>query len=259
MSVNLNHLGDEIVGWLKLFEEQEDTSGLQQEVHQACCEKPIDSKETAIGRLLDLSEKLKDAHFLSESEPQLLIAKKISELAQVEEVSKGRAPVETKRKAEETLAEPPKARAKAAGAEPQEKVAISQPSTQSEIEEVRHYRQLMAKLSDFASRFEPFFSKLIGEVVACSTEEDDSSREVAYHKEIDEKMPALERERHQLEAELKQCEEELMHAVEQGKISKEAAELLRREMYSKSLAVAAPMMSSLSGALSQLLEKACKS
>lgn len=80
MSVDLASLGSEIVGYLKLFEEERDTTDLQKDICQACCEKPIESKETAIGKLHDLTEKLKAANFLPESEPQLLIAKKISEL-----------------------------------------------------------------------------------------------------------------------------------------------------------------------------------
>jgi hypothetical protein len=263
MSVNLYSLGNEILGWLKLSEKQEDTSGLQREVCQVCCEKPLESKETAIGMLMILSAKLKDAHFLPESEPQLLIAKKISELAQVEHVSRvgdvwgiRRPPVETKRKAEDAIAEPPKVRAKAA--EAQEKVAMSQPSTQSEIEEVRHCRQFIAKFSDFVSKVSTFYSKIVGETVACLTEADDFPRKVAYQKELSEKFPALERELHQLEEEEKQFDEDLEHAVWQGKISEEAVKSFRCEMIEKLIAVAF-LRNPLFENFSRLVEKSSKS
>ena len=81
MTVDLNTLGGDLIGWLKLLEEQMDTSTLQKEVQKSCCEKPCKDCETAVTVLSDLSETLSRNGFLgTSSELQIIIAAKIQEL-----------------------------------------------------------------------------------------------------------------------------------------------------------------------------------
>jgi hypothetical protein len=82
MSVNLSDIGGQLLQWLGLLEDQMDTSKLQENVRKSCCGKPLESRETAMGVLMDLSEVLRQ-HGLGDdsSELQILVAKKIDELA----------------------------------------------------------------------------------------------------------------------------------------------------------------------------------
>lgn len=82
MTVNLSDLGGQLHQWLGFLNEQMDTSKLQEQVRTTCCGKPFETREAAIGSLMDLSELLrKNGINGQESELQILIAKKIDELA----------------------------------------------------------------------------------------------------------------------------------------------------------------------------------
>jgi outer membrane biosynthesis protein TonB len=82
MTVNLSDVGGQLLKWLGLLNEQMDTSKLQERVRTNCCSKPFESRETAMGSLMDLSELLRKNGFNDqESELQIIIAKKIDELA----------------------------------------------------------------------------------------------------------------------------------------------------------------------------------
>ena len=82
MSVNLSDLGGRLLGWLRFAEGEKNTSKLEEHVRTCCCGKPYESRETAIGQLVNLSDILSEKGFYTESsELQILIAEKVEELA----------------------------------------------------------------------------------------------------------------------------------------------------------------------------------